>query len=264
MNIKNSIISRYQNYIFSNFENSKYGKNMKRFKNIHQGKRCFVLGNGPSLSPDDLTLMQENGEITFGVNRVFNIFDKTDWRPYYYVSEDELIIGDIQDTVISLQAKGKFIPINLKWYHNISIDGANYFKLNYREENAYRHFFSTDASRQVDCTGTVTITCIQLAFYMGFSEIYLVGVDHNFSKVIDEHKNVIIDETVKDYFCEDYDTDVKDQVTHDLGRTTNSYRNVRLFCDENGIIIKNATRGGKLEVFERADLDALLGEKHGK
>ena len=47
---------------------------------------------------------------------------------------------------------------------------------------------------------------------MGFSEIYLIGVDHNYQKIINDEGEVVVDNSVKDYFCEGYDEDIKDKV----------------------------------------------------
>ena len=59
---------------------------LQTLKGIHEGKRCFVIGNGPSLCPEDLDLLC--GEYTFAANRIYNIFDRTSWRPTYYLTVD--------------------------------------------------------------------------------------------------------------------------------------------------------------------------------
>ena len=100
---------------------------------------------------------------------------------------------------------------------------------------------------------------MQIAAYMGFSEIYLIGVDHNFQKIIDENGNIIEDKTVKDYFIEGYDADIKEAVVHNTGNTTRSYADIKKYCDNKGTpTIYNATRGGKLEVFQRVNFDSLF------
>ena len=47
-------------HLFSKPFNLKRPK-LKDFRNIHAGERCFVIGNGPSLTRMDLSLL--NGEI---------------------------------------------------------------------------------------------------------------------------------------------------------------------------------------------------------
>lgn len=252
--------AHYRAWISQRYEWSASGRRMRRFQNIHAGQRCFIVANGPSLRAEDLNLLQERGEITFGMNRIYRLFDQTAWRPTYYVCEDELIAQSQQGEINAVEAKAKFIPIELKWWHDVSIEGACYFHLNYDEEKRCPFSFSTDIAHQLDCRGTVTFTCMQLAAYMGFSRIYLLGVDHNYQKTIDIHGNVVVDPNAKDYFCEGYDDDIKDAVVHDMGNNTRAYLDAKAYCDQTRgrTTIYNATRGGKLEVFERVDFDALF------
>ena len=254
---------RRRDRMLADFETTFYGKNIARFKDKHKGERCFIIGNGPSLTAADLTALHEKGEVTFGMNRIYNIFPQTQWRPVYYCCEDETIIRDTQKEINAIETKDKFIPIDLKWYHGVDITDAHWFCLNYNEEKGGKYNFSPNAAKQINCYGTVTLSCVQLAAYMGFKEIYLIGVDHNFAKIIDADGNVIENKDVKDYFCENYDTDIKEEVTHNLGQTTLSYMKARKYCDENGIKVFNATRGGKLEVYERVDLDKILNSPKG-
>lgn len=241
------------------FEKTTCGKALAKYKDIYTGRRCFIVANGPSLCAADLDVLQKNGEITFGMNRIYKIFPETSWRPTYYVCEDELIIQECQQEISAIPSKKKFIPIELNWYHGISIPDANYFHLNYTEEFRYPHGFSPNFAHQIDCRGTVTCTCMQIAAYMGFSEIYLLGVDHNYQRTIDINGNIVEDLTAKDYFCEGYDADIKDIVVHDMGNNTRAYIDAKKYCDTTGrTTIYNATRGGKLEVFPRVDFDKIV------
>lgn len=102
------------------------------------------------------------------------------------------------------------------------------------------------------------MTCIQLAVYMGFSEIYLIGVDHNFAKMFDKNGNVVLDPSVKNHFAEDYDKGIQDQ-GFQVDAATEAYMDAERLSRKMGTFrIYNATRGGKLEVYERADADLIL------
>ena len=97
----------------SHFSRTKYGKQLALYKGKFTGKRCFLIGNGPSLRAEDLTRLREAGEITFAFNRIYSIFDQTPWRPNFYISQDELMLAGCVDTVCGLKADAKFIPIQL-------------------------------------------------------------------------------------------------------------------------------------------------------
>src|SRR5690606_31514735 len=62
---------------------------LRRFKNIHAGKRCFIVATGPSLKVSDLDMLKD--ELTLSMNSIFMAFKETDWRPTYYAIQDEYV-----------------------------------------------------------------------------------------------------------------------------------------------------------------------------
>lgn len=253
-----SIRARSQNWQSRHFEKTRYGKALAKLKNSHKGEACVVVGNGPSLRAEDLQKLHEKGVATFGTNRVFKIFDQTDWRPTYYVSEDANILRGVQKEVSALRAEKKFIPINLKWYENIEIADADYFYIDYCGKYEDTFGLTLDISHAIPCRATVTLTCLQLAIYMGYSKIYLIGVDHNFAKMIDKDGNVIVDNSIQSNFLANYQSDIPD-LGFSIDAATEAYLNVeQLSRKMKTFRVFNATRGGKLEVYERVDFDSLF------
>ena len=256
--IKGSLVSHKQSFQSKHYEFTAEGRCIKKLKNKYLGSKCFIIGNGPSLRAEDLERIMRSGIPAFAMNRIFNIFPETKWRPTYYVCEDILILRGIEDRISAMDA-AKFIPVNLKWYENVNIKDAIYFWLDYNSEMKETFGLSTDAAHSVRCRGTVTSTCIQFAIYMGFSEIYLLGIDHNYSKSINEDGKVVEDPTVKDYFTDDYDSDIKNQVVHDMRAPTQAFASVEQLSRKlNTFRVYNATRGGRLEIFERVDFDEVV------
>lgn len=131
-------------------------------------------------------------------------------------------------------------------------------------KNAIIQVYYNELSFQLDCSnavhngGTVTISAIQLAAHMGYRNIYLLGVDHNFDNVIDENGNTVINKDVKNYFCDNYDNDLQDYVVHNLGRTTKGYYALQEFCSKHGVNIYNATRTTKLEAFPKISFEEAV------
>ena len=249
--------ARYQNWQSKNYEKTKYGRALLKLKDQHRGERCFVIGNGPSLSPEDLQKLHENGIACFATNRIYKMFDRTDWRPTYYVSEDVNVLRGVQKEASQVPAEIKFIPVNLRWYEGIDIPGATYFYMEYKDELKETFGLSIDVPHCVRCRGTVTTTCIQLAAYLGFSEIYLLGVDHSFSKMVDKNGNVIEDKSIKSHFIENYNSDIPDLGFH-VDEATDAYISAEKLSHKlKTFHIYNATRGGKLEVFERVNFDSM-------
>lgn len=253
-----SIKAHTRNWKENNFEKTKAGKNLNKYKDIHKGESCFLIGNGPSLNADDLTKIEESGYKTFAFNRIYYIFNKTDWRPSFYFTEDIKIIKQSLDEINNLNLDYIFTPDIINFDYNMKISNAIYFKQIMEKFNDDLPQFSDNFYEKTYWGGTVTYTAIQMAVYMGFKEIYLIGVDHNFSMYEDKDGNIIRDNTVKDYFCDNYNEDKEKLEIPNLDDSTKAYIAARKYCDKNNIKIYNATRGGKLEVFERVSFDEIL------
>lgn len=233
----------------------------RKLKGKYAGKRCFIVGNGPSLTVEDLEKLK--GEITFGSNRIFTIYGKTDWRPTFYANQDQVVLenmlGELNDTVS--QSELSFMSA-----HNYNVCGEQLKDLKnvlwmakrFLPPHNNRYGFSSDASKEVIEGLTITYTCMQIAAYMGFSEIYLLGIDHNYPIEIDDDGNIIKnDDSVKAYFG-DAMVSMSDINLPKVVEMTRAYISAEKYSKENGFRIYNATRGGKLEAFERVDFDTLF------
>lgn len=246
-------------WMYKHFEKTGYGKKLLQYKSKYTGRRCFFIGNGPSLQADDLTKLSENGEICFAFNRIYNIFENTPWRPTFYISQDEKMLKGCEQAVDQLALPVKFIPIQLKWYHDIAIHDATYFNMDWQElENPAEYLFSDDAAHTVYCASTGMYTAAQFAAYMGFTEIYLIGVDHHFQISQNNKGEILVDNTVKDYFSDNYNPDKQNLYIPNTEKSTLTYIAMKNHCAHKSIRVYNATRGGKLEVFERVNFDDLF------
>lgn len=226
-------------------------KKLKKLRNIHKGERCFIIGNGPSLDIKDLEKLK--GEICFGTHRIYEIFDKTEWRPNYYCAQDHKLISSSVKSINQIDANNRFIGTVIGQRYK-GLKGVTYVKLDTRKFYPELPEFSEDISSGVFEGFTVSYMCFQIAAHMGFSEIYLLGIDHNYSKVKLADGTVLEDSKVQDHFSE------KDLIENlpQLFKSTLAYEKAKAYGEANGIKIFNATRGGKLEVFERVDFDLIF------
>ena len=222
-----------------------------KFKYIHKGKRCFIVATGPSLRVQDLDKLHENGEICISMNRIFNIFDKTQWRPDYYMIGDMEMIEDLSEQIADLKLPYKFVATEPKSYwENPKSKGSISYKLLLRGYIHNTPQFSANVEKGV-CHGTnITYLCIQLAAYMGFSEIYLLGVDFNYTPNVYDAAN---------HFegCDTPQNRIRLNPIYPE-KVQLSYEVAKQYCDREQIHVYNATRGGKLEVYDRVDFDTLF------
>ncbi len=216
---------------------------IEKFKNKHCGEKCFIIGLGSSLRMEDLDYLYEKNQICFSMNLIYKAYDKTKWRPNYYVAQDVLIMNKQKQVFDYLDGIDAFIS-----------DGSKAFCQENHKDNIYiNHMacygyedeempFSEDFAQICYMSGTVAYACIQLAVYMGFSEIYLYGMD--FSGLGDKCKHF--------YKCE---TD--GEVYSTAHQFYVCYMSAKKYAEEHGIKIFNASRGGDLEMFQRVSLEEI-------
>ena len=84
-------------YVYHKFFTNKYrNKNFIKYKNIHNGERCFIVATGPSLTIEDINTLNKNHEYCFGINSCIKFFDKTEWRPEYYCITDHFVYNSLK------------------------------------------------------------------------------------------------------------------------------------------------------------------------
>lgn len=236
-----------------NIKKAKDTASLKKFKDIHKGETCFVIGNGPSMTIEDLDKICELGIKSFACNKIFMVFDETKWRPDYYFVSDGKIVNDIDFETTGLEKKHMFFPRKFK----NDVGFGNYYE--FLEHDWKTHGdFSTDAHKGIYQCETIIAEAIQMAYYMGFSKVYIVGVDFNYNMQNVNQEAKTFENGENNYFIKDYAQkgqvlNLPDQYSNILG-----FQAAREGFEENGREIYNATRGGKLEVFVRKDLDEVF------
>ena len=250
---------RYNVWKYRGTEDSLY---VKSLHNTHAGERCFVIGNGPSLAAEDLDKLHDARLACFASNRIYQIYPKTRWRPTYYISMDPIFLKNIEDVRHSGDYP-KFIDYPARVYGRKPEDNIHYlcnfanFKIDMYEQS--HDTLSEDVSKYSTMSGTVTVNAIELAIYMGFKTIYLLGVDNNYTHKRNKDGSVIIDPSVKSSYFPGGEPQKSEGISVQPVEIANgSYEMAKRFAQSHGAKIFNATRGGKLEVFERVDFDSLL------
>lgn len=217
-------------------------------KDKHQGQRCFIIGNGPSLKETDLSLLQ--GEVTFGLNRIYLLFDELGFSTTYYVSINALVIEQCATDMKSLPCP-KFIG----WHSRDLVD--------FTSEMIFLRVvgepgFHTDIATGVWAGATVTYVAMQVAYYMGFDRVILVGVDHSFATKGTPHQTVVSQGDDPNHFHPQYFGKGFRWQLPDLETSEIAYKMAQDQFERSNREIVDATIGGKLEVFRKVDYYSLF------
>ena len=229
-----------------------YKEKLRSYRNIHQGERCFIIGNGPSLKSMNLELL--NSEYTFGLNRIYLLFDQINFRPTYLVSINSLVLEQFSEEIAALDIQ-KFLNWNQRKLYSKKDETLNFIKLSLEINDG----FQKEVTSPISSGGTVTYVAMQLAYWMGFQEVVLIGVDHSFTEKGTPNKTEMRSSEVdKNHFHPDYFPKGSKWQLPDLQRSELAYQMAKEAFEADGRRIVDATVGGKLQIFDKEDYEKVL------
>ena len=224
-----------------------YNPELEKFKDCHAGERCFIVGTGPSLKYSDLDKLANNQEYCLSVNGIFKGFSETVWRPDCYCVSDMFAAWEWRRQIVDMEGPIKFIA-DTAWQEEFFEGKENLYKWHFISEDKNMDKFSPDLTTGFFWGWTVVYDCcLPLAIFMGFKEIYLLGVDCTQAKSQE-----------KQHFVREYEDKIYKGTKLRVEEIMSSLKNVKRYADMHNIKIFNATRGGDLEIFERINFDSLF------
>lgn len=228
-----------------------YNPEIEKLKGIHQGKRCFILGTGPSLQYGDLDKLKENKELCISVNGIFHAYAHTAWRPDYYIITDSFILEEFKDRLLEDDESGYVLASDTALRGIPADEKLHRFHVSLLQisENCPT-LFSRDFARGAYGGGGVVYAAVQLAVYAGCREIYLYGVDFDYS---DPQKNHFVE-----YTPEQVVKNFSRILPQALRGAEISFTSAQKAAGQMGVKIYNTSRQSKLDVFERVDFDSLF------
>ena len=219
------------------------------FNSAYKGERLFLLGNGPSLNDTPLEML--SGEHTFAMNNIAAIYPKTSWRPSFYFNiawkiRKELALASIALGIPSFVRANSPFPdtqnlLRLRVESRLAPTGH---KLSRTPQ------WSHDSEECVVSYRMSAYGLVQLAIWMGFESIYMLGMDLSFST-----------NPSKCHFTDKYDGAFEWSprlVAYENYWHRVAHEWVRWYANLSEARVYNATIGGNLEVYPRVDLLEVL------
>ncbi len=228
-----------------------------KLRNLYNGKRCFLIGNGPSLRLEDINKL--SSEMSMGCNGVYQLFKKSVWRPTCFFAEDSIFLNDHVRTDDELKyllnnCRYLFTTLRSDLYDKYLDKFDKLYYLYTYKTQIKDIMFSPDLTQKIYSAASTLYTMFQVAVYMGVNEIYLLGIDFSFKQEVNENGLLEVKTDIKNHadFIEETDGIYHKDIMLKGCMIAKEY------ADLHGIKIYNATRGGELEVFERVNFDDLF------
>jgi len=154
--------------------------NLKLLKKDYN--KCFIIGSGPSVRNQDLNKLKN--EFTIVHNAFYLIRDNYNIIPNLYVVEDHLLAEENSKELNNIYDINFVVPFQLRRFikkrSNVNYINFDYSYIkNYANDNDYydKFKFTNDLSKKAFWGATVVYLSLQIADFLKFKEIYLLGVD---------------------------------------------------------------------------------------
>lgn len=224
-----------------------------KMRDLHRGERCIILANGPSLAGMDLRPIKN--EATIGMNRIYLNFERMGFSTSYYISINELVISQFWGEIAAL-GMTKFINWNQRGIAGKQVHDTCFL----RTKLSISDSFSIDLTKPISSGGTVTFAALQLAYFLGFTTVILVGLDHRFADHGTPNRIEVRKELDQNHFDPKYFPPGTKWQLPDLHRSELAYRLARIAFETDGREISDATVNGACPVFHKADFQSLFGK----
>jgi hypothetical protein len=224
---------------------------LNKLHNKYKGQGVVLLCNGPSLNKVDFELLKESGIFCIGLNKINLLFDQMKLRPDLIISVNKHVIKQNKKFFNSTT-----IPLILDSQAVDEIEKR--CNVNFIHSLPFQLKFARDITGSV-CQGyTVTYVALQVAYFLGFTEIALVGCDHNFVTKGSPNQTIVSGEKDPNHFSDKYFSGGAEWQLPDLLGSEMHYKIAREIFEMDNRRVVNCTEGGKLEVFERKELKEFI------
>jgi hypothetical protein len=233
-------------------ESRRSKKKFLKLKDSQKGKKAVILFNGPSLLKTDFSLLKD--VFVIGLNKINLITEDLNLSPSLIIAFDELL--NKQNSEFLKNSEQYLKILNYKSYQPLNKTGEDFIYLYHMADNSFCYNPLTALANR----GSTPYIAFQIAYFMGFEEIAIVGADHNFPDI----KPLAIVENAEDdqfHFHKDYHKKGEMNQYPDKIKLDMIFRDLGLAFEEKGRKVYNATEGGKLEIFERIKLSDFLKDK---
>lgn len=221
---------------------------LSRLRNRHTG-RVVLVCNGPSLNQMRLRFLRK--EIVIGVNKIYLGFRQFGFYPRYFVAVNKKVLEQSAQEIRRLNCV-KFLS---KRAEDILPENALTYHI---ETRGPVEKFCRDITKGVHEGWTVTYAALQIAYYLGFNEVVIIGMDHRFEYQGRPNESSVLQGEDPNHFCADYFGGGQSWDNPDLERSEESYRLARSVYEQDRRRIVDATVDGACEVFEKRDYRELF------
>lgn len=223
---------------------------IRHLKDRHKGERCILVCNGPSLNKMNLSFLRRHYSI--GMNKIYLGFRKFNFYPKYYVSVNKKVLHQAASAIQQLNCV-KFIS------RHHAPDRLTDNALTYLiDTQTPKHRFCSDLEDGMHEGWTVTYAALQVAYFLGFKQVIIIGMDHHFTYQGQPNEATIMQGGDPNHFSDAYFGHGQTWDNPDIAHSEESYHIAKQIFEQDGREIIDATLDGHCNIFKKMDYRELL------
>lgn len=223
---------------------------LERFKDRHKGEQMVLICNGPSLNRTDFDRARKVAMM--GLNKIYLGFRKYKIYPRYYAAINREVIHQSAEAIANLKCVN-FIAASDEAADCIQSSSLTHWI----KADLPPLGFSTDLCQGVHQGWTVSHVGLQIAYYMGFTQVVIIGMDHRYAYEGKPNELKKMEGPDPNHFDKNYFQGCAWN-NPDLSHAEEAYRIARHTYEKAGRSIIDCTLDGACNVFEKRSLHEVL------
>lgn len=233
----------------------------------YAGRRCFILGNGPSFGDIDLGALRN--DVTIAINRFVDHPMARTYNPtFYFLSGDFWFDGSplsaefLASVTASTPSSEYFVRLmhasNILRYRTLPISRTHFIPIRGVLAEPETQIGSVDFQQPVPCGVNSLLDAVLVALHLGCNPIYLLGAEHDWMATRNEYRHFYDKQpAIPDYFKHITEFSYYEKILF-TEHVWQGHINLKRAADHLGCQIINLTPGSFLDVYEQQDLQAVL------
>ena len=229
---------------------------LRALKDTYRGRRGFIVANGPSLKSINLSLLKNEFVciLNNGGQAIGGILPHADMHVVVDNNKYRRFAAELESVALTNSIPYRFFNFKVRkdWKRLAQRSARPYFIMGHPQSLMQKGFTRDPWDGYGECS-TVALWAVQVMHYMGFSEIYVLGVDLDY----ESRGPYFYSLGAKDRVHEE-DPKVKARRAASIPHADEEFALALRAMQADGRKLMNAGVGGRLNALPRMDFEALF------
>lgn len=227
-------------------------RELLRLRNSQKGEHGHIIGTGPSLNHTDFSKVNDGP--TIGLNRIYLGLDRLGFAPDFLICVNLNMLSQSAGDISAFPSQVIASWASRRDFKKIGTSQDIIFARTTADQS-----FQKNLTETLPVGATVTFSALQLAYWLGWSQVTLLGIDHHYDlekheRIRNPHETIERNQADTNHFDAKYIPIGQAWQLPDLTASEESYRAARIAYEADNRLVEDGTVDGRLAVFEKSQI----------